>query len=76
LGYNEDAEKLYRRALALRERALGPNHPSVADVLEAWAELELSRGQIKPAEQFYLRVLAIREARLNRTHPVLTRTLQ
>jgi hypothetical protein len=40
------AEKLYKRALALVERTLGPSHPMTAEVLECYADLlgKTSRG--------------------------------
>jgi hypothetical protein len=33
VGKYPDAEPLYKRALAIREKALGPNHPDVATAL-------------------------------------------
>ncbi len=38
-GKYAEAEPLYRRALAIREKALGPEHPSVATALENYAGL-------------------------------------
>jgi len=34
-----EAEQLYKQALAIRERVLGPEHPEVAETLEAYASL-------------------------------------
>ena len=38
-GKYAEAEPLYRRALAIKEKALGPEHPSVATVLANYAAL-------------------------------------
>ncbi len=42
-GRYADAEPLYKRALAIREKALGPNHPDVASSLNNLAELYRTR---------------------------------
>ena len=38
-GKDAEAEPLYKRALAIREKALGKDHPDVATVLENLAVL-------------------------------------
>ena len=38
-GQNAKAEPLYRRSLVIREKALGPEHPDVAQSLENYAAL-------------------------------------
>ena len=38
-GNYADAEMLYRRALAIYEKARGPNHPDVADAVDSIAYL-------------------------------------
>jgi hypothetical protein len=38
-GRYADAEPLYQRSLAIPEKALGPEHPNVATVLENYAFL-------------------------------------
>ena len=35
----DEAEPLYQRSLAIRQKLLGPNHPDVAKSLEAYALL-------------------------------------
>tara|TARA_Y100000588_G_scaffold284755_1_gene302368 strand:- start:285 stop:785 length:501 start_codon:yes stop_codon:yes gene_type:complete len=35
-GHYEDAEPLYKRALAINEKALGPDHPATAASLTTW----------------------------------------
>ena len=38
-GKYAEAELLYRRALAIAEKALGPEHPDVATALENYSKL-------------------------------------
>jgi tetratricopeptide (TPR) repeat protein len=38
-GRYADAERLFKRSLAIREKDLGPNHPNVASVLNNVADL-------------------------------------
>ena len=39
-----DTEPLYKRALAIREKALGPDHPDVAQSLNNLADLYSAQG--------------------------------
>lgn len=39
-GQYAQAESLYQRALALQEQLLGPDHPQLVEVLEAYANLQ------------------------------------
>ena len=65
----EQAEPLYQRALAISEKALGPDHPSTAASLNNLALLYRSQGQYEQAEPLYQRALAIREKALGPDHP-------
>jgi len=38
-GKSAEAEPLYERALAIRDRVLGPTHPDVVIILESYAAL-------------------------------------
>ncbi len=69
------AEPLYERALAIREAALGKNHPDVADALNNLASLYLDQGLYGRAEPLYQRALAIREAALGKNHPDVASSL-
>ena len=62
-----------RRALAIDERALGPNHPGVATDLNNLAELLRAKGDYASAEPLYQRALAIREEKLGPDHPATKR---
>jgi CHAT domain-containing protein len=57
----DNAKLWYMRSLKVREKILGPNHPSVAQTLNDYAMLLVSNWQFFEAEQFYKRALAIRE---------------
>ncbi|MBI4400180.1 MAG: tetratricopeptide repeat protein [Nitrospirae bacterium] len=63
-----EAMKLYRRSLAIREEALGPDHPVVASSLDKLAALCLAEGRSTEAKQLYKRALAIREKVLGSEH--------
>ncbi len=41
-----EAEPLYQRALAIRDKALGPDHPHVAQSLENYAALLRKTGRM------------------------------
>jgi tetratricopeptide (TPR) repeat protein len=53
------AEPLYRRSLALSERALGPSHPDVAANMNNLATLYRDEGEYARAEALYKRSLGI-----------------
>ena len=64
-----EAETAVARALALREQALGPDHPDVATALNNLAALYDAQGRYAEAEPLYLRSLGIREQALGPDHP-------
>ena len=68
-GKYAEAEPFYQRALAIREKVLGPNHPSVATSLNNLALLYYDRGNYAEAEPLYQRALTIREKVLGPNHP-------
>ena len=45
-----NSELLHRRALAIREKALGPNHPDLTHSLESLALLQQDQGRHTQAE--------------------------
>ena len=63
------AETLSRRALAIKEKALGSEHPLVAANLNAIAASLFQKGDVAGAEPLYRRSLAIREKTLGPEHP-------
>jgi tetratricopeptide (TPR) repeat protein/transcriptional regulator with XRE-family HTH domain len=68
-GQYREAEPLYRRAVFIREQALGPDHPDVARSLSDLALLYLGRGEYEQAEPLYRRALIIQERALGPDHP-------
>ena len=70
------AESLCRRALAIREKALGPEHPDVATVLNNLAVLYKVQEKYTAAEPLYRRALAILGKTLGPEHPNVAKTLE
>ncbi len=60
LGNYAEAAPLYRRALAIYEKALGPEHPDVAQSLENYAALLRKTGRADEVEELEARAKAIR----------------
>ena len=60
LGRYAEAEPLYKRALAIREKVLGPEHPDTADSLKSYAALLRATGSTAEADEFEARAQAIR----------------
>jgi len=65
------AEQLYKRALEIREKALGPVHLDIAETLENLAKLYGLQSQLSLAESHFKRSLVIRENVLGSEHPSL-----
>ena len=64
----EQAERDYRRALAIKEELLGQDHPDVAMTLNNLGVLVKTLGRREEAEALYERALAIFERTLDRDH--------
>ncbi|HSD51955.1 MAG TPA: CHAT domain-containing tetratricopeptide repeat protein [Candidatus Methylomirabilis sp.] len=64
-----------REALAIREKALGPNHPDVATSLFNLAWLLLENGDYPEAKTLFTRALQIREQSLGPNSPEVAATL-
>ena len=69
----EEAEALLRRALAIDERILGPDHPAVARDLVNLAVLLQDGGRLAEAEALVRRALAIDERIYGPDHPSVVR---
>jgi tetratricopeptide (TPR) repeat protein len=69
LGRHGKAEPLYKRSLAIAEKALGPEHPDLAAILNNLAGLYQAQGRIEQAEPLFKRALAIWEQALRPEHP-------
>ena len=68
-GRYSEAEPYYKRALAIWEKALGPEHPQVAQTLNNLAALYYTKGQYVEAEPLFKRALALVEKALGPDHP-------
>jgi CHAT domain-containing protein/tetratricopeptide (TPR) repeat protein len=68
-GKYAEAIPLAHRALAIYEKALGPNHSDLAPGLNNLAFLYSKQGRYADAEPLYQRSLAIREKALGPNHP-------
>ncbi len=62
-GKYAEAEPLVKRALAIQEKALGPQHPNVAQGLENYAALLRKTGRTAEADKMEARAKAIRDKR-------------
>jgi tetratricopeptide (TPR) repeat protein len=69
LARYEEAEPLFRRALAIDEASNGPNHPKVAIKLNNLAQLLQATNRLAEAEPLMRRALAIDEASYGPDHP-------
>ncbi|MCZ7669410.1 MAG: tetratricopeptide repeat protein [Chloroflexi bacterium] len=74
-GQYTAARPFYERALAIREQALGPDHPDTAQSLNNLGALHSAMGNLSEARPFYERALAIREQALGSDHPDTARSL-
>jgi tetratricopeptide (TPR) repeat protein len=74
-GRYADAEPLYKRALAIREKAVGPDHSDVALSLNNLASLYVVQGRYADAEPLFKRSLAINEKALGADHPNVAASL-
>jgi tetratricopeptide (TPR) repeat protein len=74
-GKYDRAIPLAKSALVIREKALGKDHPDVAQSLNNLAELYRNQGKYAQAEPLYLRALAIYEKVLGKDHPSVTTSL-
>ena len=70
-----DSEPLFRRALAIYEKAGGPEHPAVATVLNNLGQVAKVQDRYAEAEPLIKRSLAIREKVLGPDHPDVARSL-
>ena len=74
-GQYDEALPLAERALAIRERVLGAEHPGTADSLNNLALLYDNKSDYAKAEPLLQRALAIREKALGAEHPDTAQSL-
>jgi tetratricopeptide (TPR) repeat protein len=74
-GAYEGALPYFKRALAIREKVLGPDHPYTATSLNNLASLLQAQGDYQAALPYFKRALAIREKVLGPDHPATATNL-
>jgi len=74
-GRYEEAIPLAERALAIQEKAFGPEHLEIATSLNNLAALYWTRGNYARAEPLYKRALAIQEKVFGPEHPAVAESL-
>jgi tetratricopeptide (TPR) repeat protein len=67
-GKHVEAEGLFKRALAIREKVLGANHGDVGQSLNNLANAYRDQGKYADAETLFKRALTIREKALGANH--------
>jgi tetratricopeptide (TPR) repeat protein len=75
LGAYGSARPLFERALAIRDKALGADHPDTAVSLNNLALLLRAQGDLTAARPLFERALAIREKALGSDHPATALSL-
>jgi tetratricopeptide (TPR) repeat protein/transcriptional regulator with XRE-family HTH domain len=68
-GWVDQALDLYQQALALREKALPPDHPDTAETLHDLAHFHYLQQRNEEARSLYQQALAIREQVFGPHHP-------
>eukprot|EP00903_Cladosiphon_okamuranus_P006199 g6096.t1 len=74
-GKLDEADPLLVRAIEIKERALGPDHPSLATSLGTRATVLEAQGKYDEADRLYVRCIEIRERALGPDHPELAVSL-
>jgi CHAT domain-containing protein/Tfp pilus assembly protein PilF len=74
-GKYSEALPPVERALEIRQRVLGPEHPYVAQSLNNLAHIHVDKGAYARAEPLFIRALGIREKALGPEHPDVAQTL-
>ena len=75
-GQTTDADRLYKRALAIAEKDAGKGDPELAAIIESLADRALAQGKPADAERLYKRALAIWEKALGKSHPMLVTIME
>ncbi|MBR0826518.1 CHAT domain-containing protein [Bradyrhizobium manausense] len=75
LGQEDQVEPLLKRAIALMEKALGPDNALMGAELTNLAALYQRQGRLTDAEPLFKRALAVREKGLSREHPDVGQSL-
>lgn len=74
-GNYSEAERLYQRALEIREHILGKQHPATAESLNDLIDLYESHREYAKAEPLYREMLEIQKKRFGERHSATAKTL-
>jgi eukaryotic-like serine/threonine-protein kinase len=74
-GRYDEARVLFEEAIALRTRALGPDHQRLGRLIGRLAGLDADQGRYTEARRHYEQTLAILEKELGPDHPDCARTV-
>lgn len=74
-GHDDQAEPLYKRAIALMEKGTGQGSVEIAPLLNNLAALYQRQSRFAEAEPLFKRALAVREQALSREHPDVGQSL-
>src|SRR5262249_46477612 len=66
--------ELFKRAIEIREKKFGPDHPETAHSLDGLGDLYFFQGDYAKAESFYRRCLRIEEAAWGSENPEKLKT--
>jgi CHAT domain-containing protein/Flp pilus assembly protein TadD len=69
VGGQTEIDAMYRRALAIQDRALGRSHPSTALTLKNYGDMLAQRGDFAQAEEMQRAALATMEKVFGEQHP-------
>jgi hypothetical protein len=72
---HDEADRLFRRSLEIRESALGHDHASLVQTVNGLAAVCYARGDVDAAEPLFQRALSITERRLGAQHPDIVTSL-
>jgi len=75
VGDYDKAEILLSRAVAMKERSLGPDHPALAEDLHRLGMLNSALSDHERAEELLVRALAIKRQHLGAEDPDVVETL-
>lgn len=75
LGKNDEKLAALRRALAVQEELLGPQHPLLGEIIERLADVLADQREYAESESMYRRALALRESGLEPTDPRIAESL-
>jgi len=74
-GRHDEGRRVLERALAVETKALGPDDPLVAAVLQSLGDLEMRQGHDDEARATLERALAVRQHALPENHPKIGESL-